>query len=173
MQELLRIDLRSGWWPDSLSPNLSLWVAEAGHLETDFLLFTLFELHSSKEQEGPPRWLSGKLANTGYTDPTPLSGRSPGEGNGNTLPYSCLGNPMDWEAWRAAVHKVTKSWTRLSMNSLLASDCWSSPPCPALVLAISPSETHPVRVTRLRERQELGQALWTFALKVYDSVLLF
>ena len=34
-----------------------------------------------------------------------------GEGNGNTLQYSCLGNPMDRGAWRAAIHGVTKSRT--------------------------------------------------------------
>ena len=43
----------------------------------------------------------------------PGSGRSPGEGNGNPLQYSCLENPMDREAWWAAVHSVTKSQTRL------------------------------------------------------------
>ena len=36
-------------------------------------------------------------------------GRSPGEGNGNPLQYSCMGNPMDRGAWRATVHTVTKS----------------------------------------------------------------
>ena len=41
-------------------------------------------------------------------------GRSPGEGNGNPLQYSCLGNPMDRGVWRATVHGVTKSWRRLS-----------------------------------------------------------
>jgi len=41
-------------------------------------------------------------------------GRSPGEGNGNPLQYSCLENPMDGGAWWATVHRVTKSWTRLS-----------------------------------------------------------
>ena len=40
--------------------------------------------------------------------------RSPEEGNGNALQYSCLGNPMDREAWWATVHGVTKSQTRLS-----------------------------------------------------------
>ena len=39
----------------------------------------------------------------------PGSGRSPGEGNGNPLQYSCLGNPMDRGAWWATVHGVTKS----------------------------------------------------------------
>ena len=43
----------------------------------------------------------------------PVLGRSPGEGNGNRLQYSCLENPMDRGAWRAAVHMVEKSWTRL------------------------------------------------------------
>ena len=36
------------------------------------------------------------------------------EGNGTPLQYSCLENPMDRGAWRATVHGVTKSWTRLS-----------------------------------------------------------
>ena len=44
----------------------------------------------------------------------PGLGRSPGEGNGNPLHYSCLENPMDGGAWRAAVHGVAKSRTRLS-----------------------------------------------------------
>ena len=41
----------------------------------------------------------------------PLLGRSPGEGNGNPLQYSCLKNSMDRETWRATVHGVTKSQT--------------------------------------------------------------
>ena len=42
------------------------------------------------------------------------SGRSPGEGNGNLLQYSCLENSMDSGAWWATVLGVTKSWTWLS-----------------------------------------------------------
>ena len=34
-----------------------------------------------------------------------------GEGNGTSLQYSCLENPMDGGAWKAAVHGVAKSWT--------------------------------------------------------------
>ena len=49
----------------------------------------------------------------------PGLGRSPGEGNGNPLQYSCLENPMDKEAWRATVHRVTKSQTQLSKFTLL------------------------------------------------------
>ena len=41
----------------------------------------------------------------------PGSGRFPREGNGNPLQYSCPENPMDRGAWRATVHRVTKSWT--------------------------------------------------------------
>ena len=43
-----------------------------------------------------------------------LSRRSPGEGNGNPLQYSCLENPKDRGAWWATVHKVAKSWIRPS-----------------------------------------------------------
>ena len=39
----------------------------------------------------------------------PGSGRSPGEGNGNSLQYSCLENPMDRGVWQATVHRVTES----------------------------------------------------------------
>ena len=38
-------------------------------------------------------------------------GRYPGGGHGNTLRYSCLENPMDRGAWRATVHRLTKSQT--------------------------------------------------------------
>ena len=44
----------------------------------------------------------------------PGSGRSPGGGHGNPLQYSCLKNPMDRGAWRAAIHGAAKSRTRLS-----------------------------------------------------------
>ena len=44
-------------------------------------------------------------------------GRFPGQGHGNPLQYSCLGNPMDRGAWRATVHKVGKSQTRLKYLS--------------------------------------------------------
>ena len=52
--------------------------------------------------------------NGGDLGSIPGSLRSPGEGNGNQLQYSCLENPMDGEAWWATVHGVAKSQTRLS-----------------------------------------------------------
>ena len=50
----------------------------------------------------------------GDLDTIPGLGRSPGEGNGNLLQYSCLENSMDREAWWVTIHGVTKSWTQLS-----------------------------------------------------------
>ena len=49
------------------------------------------------------------VCNAGHPGLIPGSGRSPGEGNGNPLQYSCLENPMDEEAWWATVHGVTES----------------------------------------------------------------
>ena len=61
------------------------------------------------------------LANAGEAGGTgsiPVSGRSPGEENGNPLQYSCLEYSMDGGAWWAVVHGVTKSRTRLSYFTL-------------------------------------------------------
>ena len=44
----------------------------------------------------------------------PGLGRSPGEGKGYPLHYSCLENPMDRVAWWDTVHGVARNWTRLS-----------------------------------------------------------
>ena len=44
----------------------------------------------------------------------PEWGGSPGEGNGNPLQYSCLGNLLDRRGWQATVHGVRKSWTHLA-----------------------------------------------------------
>ena len=46
--------------------------------------------------------------NAGDPGLIPGSGRSPGEGNGNPLQYSCLGNAMDRGAWRATVRGVAR-----------------------------------------------------------------
>ena len=57
-----------------------------------------------------------QVANAGDERDTGLIpgwGRSPGEGNGHPLQYSCLENSMDRGAWRATVHGVTKSAIRL------------------------------------------------------------
>jgi len=55
--------------------------------------------------------------NAGDPGTIPGSERSPGEGIGYPLQYSCLDNSMDRGAWQATVHGVTKSWTRLSSSA--------------------------------------------------------
>ena len=59
-------------------------------------------------------WLSHKefACNSGDQGSIPGSGRSPGEGNGYPLQYSCLENPMDREAWWATVHGITEESDR-------------------------------------------------------------
>ena len=65
---------------------------------------------------GFPGGLDGKESafNAGDPGSGPGLGRSPGEGNGNPLQYSCLENSMDRRGWQATVHGVTKSQTQLS-----------------------------------------------------------
>ena len=61
---------------------------------------------------GLPRWLSGKepACQAGDMGLIPGLGKSPGEGNGNPLQYSCLGNLMDKGAWGTVIHGAVKSW---------------------------------------------------------------
>ena len=72
----------------------------------------------------------GSACNAGDPGSIPGSGRSPGDGNGNPLEYSCLENSMDRGAWQATVHGVTKSQTRLSnwhthyLSSAFPFVCW-------------------------------------------------
>ena len=62
--------------------------------------------------------------NEGDLGSIPGSGRSPGEGNGNPLQYSCLENPMVGGVWWATVHGVAKSQTRLSNFTYLCTSNW-------------------------------------------------
>ena len=64
----------------------------------------LFILPSGSVVKNPP-------ANAGNEGSTPGSGRSSGEGDGNPLQYSCLGNPVGKGAWRLQSMGVTKNWT--------------------------------------------------------------
>ena len=76
------------------------------------------------------------ICNAGDLSSIPGLGRSPGEGNGNQLQYSCLEHPMDRGAWWAIVHGVTKSRTRLHFHFHL--DCHRAPVCPFLLLCLLP-----------------------------------
>ena len=51
--------------------------------------------------------------NAGDLCSIPQLGKSPAEGSGNPLQYSCLENPMDRGVWRAIVYRVAESRTRL------------------------------------------------------------
>ena len=68
--------------------------------------------------KGFPDHISGKEPSCQWGDirdvgSIPGSRRSPGEGNGNLLQYSCLGSPMDRGAWQSTVHGVAKSQIQL------------------------------------------------------------
>ena len=58
--------------------------------------------------------VKASASNAGDPGSIPGLGRSPGEGNGNPLQYSCLEDPMDGGAWWSTVHGVAKSQTQLS-----------------------------------------------------------
>ena len=66
-----------------------------------------FPLKGKVKGKGQVKWKESAY-NAGDLDSIPGSGRSPGEGNGNPLQYSCLENPMDRGAWRATVCGVTR-----------------------------------------------------------------
>ena len=63
--------------------------------------------------------VKASACNAGDSGSIPGSGRSPGEGNGNPLQYSCLENSIDRGTWWATVHGVTKSQTQLSDSACM------------------------------------------------------
>ena len=77
--------------------------------------FTGWASREAPVVKDPPA-IAGDMGDTGSV---PGLGRSPGEGNGNPLQYSCLEIPMDRGACWATVHKVSNSWTQLSTHALI------------------------------------------------------
>ena len=77
-----------------------------------------------------PRLFSAKRY--GETDLIPGLGRSPGEGNGKPLQYSCLENPMDRGAWQAMIHRVAKSQTWLKHIACMHAFSSVTQLCPSL-----------------------------------------
>ena len=111
----LEISLRSpSWWNgwrwkrNALSAHISIWLRWSKCLWQS--------LNLPQAIFGFPRWLSGKESAYRYRRCgfDPWVGKSSGEGNGNPLQFSCLGNPMGRGAWRATVHGVAESQTWLS-----------------------------------------------------------
>ena len=116
----------------------------------------LYEAHThtcEKEQVGGKTWgvlvrdkeSAHSTGDTGDAGLIPGSGRSPGGGHGDSLQYSHLEKPIDRRAWRAAVHGVAQSRTRLKRLSsssrtvahqaplslgLSRQEYWSGLPCP-------------------------------------------
>ena len=97
---------RTTWWPaeDTVCPPLGggpdQGIQRLGHEKAE---------SSLPENLGMCKFpadsvVKSQPANTGDTGSIPRSGRSPGEGDGNPLQYSCLENFMDRRAWRATVH---------------------------------------------------------------------
>ena len=92
-------------------PEVWPWMLLYLHLIDDFLCLSLpsgASLGGSTVKDPP--------ANAGDPHSIPGSARSPGEGNGNPLQYSCPENPMDRGACQSAIHGVAKSWTQLSTH---------------------------------------------------------
>ena len=95
---------------DAFSIEVEMWVAR-GHSP-----ISKTTLKGNSLQADFPGGSDGKASayNAGDLGSIPGSGRSPGEGNGNPLQYSCLENPMGRGTWQATVHRAAKSRTRLS-----------------------------------------------------------
>ena len=125
LQIIAQILLYKAWW---LLPKSNFWLADGGSLCRSsnrfphgiiFLwpeglpLISFFDISSLP---GFPWGSDCKefACNAGDPCSIPALGRSPGEGNGNPVQYSCLENPMDRGTWQAIVHGVTNSQTRLS-----------------------------------------------------------
>ena len=68
-----------------------------------YLFYTIFSMVSQT--------VKATACDVGDLGLIPGSGRSPGEGKGTPLQYSCLENSMDGGGWWATVHGVAKSWT--------------------------------------------------------------
>ena len=98
-------------------PNVSIfeWHIFVFHLHSYLLVTFLdaFNYRNSSPSQRASHWLSGKESACSAGDPgsIPGSGRSPGEGHGTPLQYSCLENPTDRGPWRATVREVTESDT--------------------------------------------------------------
>ena len=68
----------------------------------------LFSLYRGERDSPGGSVVKNPPATAGDSNSVPGCGRSPGEGNGNPLQCSCLGNPTDRGAWQATVHGVSK-----------------------------------------------------------------
>ena len=84
------------------------WWAMVHKVSKSWTLLNLLSIHTGGSE------VKASACNVGDLSSIPGWGRSPGEGNGNPVQYSCLENPMDGGACWATVHRVEKSRTQLS-----------------------------------------------------------
>ena len=83
-----------------------------------FFLYIYFSVSTSKFfQLSSGKESACNAGDTGDVDLIPVSGRSPGEGNGYPFRFSCLENSMDRGAWQAIVYGVTTSRTQVSPHT--------------------------------------------------------
>ena len=103
----------------------NLWSGRIPHALRQVILHTATSeplciepvLHSEKPLKWEAHTKKPPIAMQEDPGSIPGLGRSPGEGNGNPLQYSCLRNAMDRGAWQATVHGVAKRWTRHRLNN--------------------------------------------------------
>ena len=113
-------------WPKSqavlhlfyfFSWSLKLWTRKGPKSGMTYLIIGILK-NSCEPVLGFPGGSDGKETACSAGNPVSISGlgRSPGEGNGNPLQYSCLENPTDKGAWWATVHKVSRVGHNLVTN---------------------------------------------------------
>ena len=98
-----------------------------------------------KKKNPPPN--AGDARDTGSI---PGSGRPPGEGNGNPLQCSCLGNPKDRGAWQATIHRVTKesdTTKQLNNNNIVSQDLSDVSLIIRLIMGLGPQQKSAIFVT--------------------------
>ena len=114
---------RPEYWSGSLSLLLGLFPTQGSNPGLQHCRKILYQL---SHKGSPPACKCRRYKRCGFN---PGCGRSPGEGHDNSLQYPCLENPMDGGAWRAMVHSVAQSQTRLRWLSTHPSSLCFLLPC--------------------------------------------